>query len=261
METSTYKTRITAILRQVRDIVLPFYGQVPTWRNKEASAADVVTELDVRVEAFLAEELRKAYPSIGFVGEETGGDRTAECFWLVDPIDGTAHFIRGLPFCTTMLALIEGSEVVFAAIYAFLTDDLYVAEKNQGAICNDVPIRVSTRPLQQAYLGWETHLDTAENQQMFTALAKRCILFSTISAGFEYAMIAAGKLDGRVCCNPYGKDYDFAPGALLVAEAGGRVANVGAKTYDYRNVNFIAANPLVFDALTSEPEALFPFAQ
>jgi len=73
METSAYKTRITAILRQVRDIVLPFYGQVPTWRNKEASAADVVTELDVRVEAFLAEELRKAYPSIGFVGEETGG--------------------------------------------------------------------------------------------------------------------------------------------------------------------------------------------
>ena len=49
METSAYKTRITAILRQVRDIVLPFYGQVPTWRNKEASAADVVTELDIRV--------------------------------------------------------------------------------------------------------------------------------------------------------------------------------------------------------------------
>jgi myo-inositol-1(or 4)-monophosphatase len=260
MATSSYHTRIAPLLRHVREIVLPYYGQVPTWRHKTASAADVVTDLDLRVETFLAEALRQAYPAIAFVGEETGGDRTAERFWLVDPIDGTGHFLRGLPFCTTMLALIEHHEVVFAAIYAFVSDQLYLAEKGRGATLNGVPIRVSTRPLQQVYLAWEMRLETAANQGLFQALAQRCLLVNTISAGFEYAMIAAGKFDGRVCVEPYGHDYDFAPGALLVAEAGGRVANVGVQTYNYRNLNFLAANPCVFDALTRGPEALFPLA-
>lgn len=260
MATSCYHTRIAPLLRHVREIVLPYYGQVPTWRHKTASAADVVTDLDLRVETFLAEALRQAYPSIAFVGEETGGDRTAERFWLVDPIDGTGHFLRGLPFCTTMLALIEHHEVVFAAIYAFVSDQLYLAEKGRGATLNGVPIRVSTRPLQQAYLAWEMRLETAANQRLFQALAQRCSVVHTISAGFEYAMIAAGKFDGRVCVEPYGHDYDFAPGALLVAEAGGRVANVGVQTYNYRNLDFLAANPCVFDALTRGPEALFPLA-
>ena len=260
MPTTTYKAHIAPLLRRVRDMVLPFYGQVPTWWQKDPSPANVVTELDVRVETFLAEALRQTYPSIAFVGEETGGDRAAARFWLVDPIDGTAHFIRGLPFCTTMLALIADGEVVLGAIYDFVNDHLYLAEKGRGATLDDRPIRVSQRALQEAYLGWETHLDKEDNQRIFHALEKRCMLFKTVSAGFEHAMIACGKLDGRVCFDPYGNDYDFAPGALLVAEAGGRVANLGTRTYDYRNVNFIAANPLVFDELTQGPGALFPIA-
>lgn len=254
----SYHPHVAPILRQVREIVMPFYGNVPTWWHKETSAVNVVTELDVRVETFLAAALRQRYPDIGFVGEETGGNRSAERFWLVDPIDGTAHFIRGLPFCTTMLALIEGGEVVHAAIYDFVHDHLYSAEKGHGATCNDTPIHVSQRSLPEAYLGCEARLDTDTDRHIFHALRQRCTLFNSLNAGFEHAMIASGKLDGRICIHPYGHDYDFAPGALLVAEAGGRVANLGVRTYDYRNVNFIAANPAVFDALTTGPDALFP---
>ena len=258
MDVAAYTTRLTPILRQVRSMLMPYYGNVADWWNKEASPADVVTDLDIRVETFLADALHDAYPSIGFVGEETGGDRSAERFWLVDPIDGTAHFIRGLPFCTTMIALIEAGEVVVAAIYDFLNDQVYRAEKGRGAWCDNRPIQVSQRRLTEAYLCWESHLANEADQRLFRELRQRCILFKTVSAGFELAMIASGKLEGRVCFDPYGNDYDFAPGALLVAAAGGRVANLGVKAYDYRNVNFIAANPGVFEALTQGPEALFP---
>ena len=79
-----------------------------------------------------------------------------------------------------------------------------------------------------------------------------------ISAGFEYAMVASGKLDARISLDPYGKIWDFAPGSLLVAEAGGVVANIGSKGYDYRNFNFIAANPVIYKELTEGKNPLFP---
>jgi fructose-1,6-bisphosphatase/inositol monophosphatase family enzyme len=71
-------------------------------------------------------------------------------------------------------------------------------------------------------------------------------------------MVASGKLDGRIMLDPYGKDYDLLPGALLVAEAGGVVANIGSSNYDYKNFNFIAANPAVYHDLTDGNDVIFP---
>ncbi|RJQ37810.1 hypothetical protein C4552_00230 [Candidatus Parcubacteria bacterium] len=71
-------------------------------------------------------------------------------------------------------------------------------------------------------------------------------------------LVAEGKLDARIAFDPWGYDYDFASGVLLIAEAGGRVTNIGSTTYDYRNTNFIAANPVIFEELTKGPDAIFP---
>lgn len=83
-------------------------------------------------------------------------------------------------------------------------------------------------------------------------------MMSTLSAGHELALVASGKLEARVTCDPFGKAWDYAPGALLVSEAGGIVANIGKRTYDYRNCDFIAASPNVYRALAEGPEAVFP---
>jgi len=71
-------------------------------------------------------------------------------------------------------------------------------------------------------------------------------------------MIASGKLDGKITLNPYGKDWDFAPGSLLVREAGGVAANIGHSDYDYRNHDFIIAGPKLYQDLTDGLEAIFP---
>lgn len=237
---------------------MPYYGNIAFQPKTTVRKHDSVTELDFSVERFLKKELALAYPDIPFVGEETGGARDADRFWLADPIDGTDHFIRGLPFCTTMLALIENESVVFSVIYDFVNDIIYRAERGKGAYANDRPIRVNSRPLAGSRITVDALLDTAEDTAKFLRLFKQCAIFDTGASGFAFSMVAAGKLDGRVCFNGGGKDYDYAPGSLLVSEAGGVVANIGSRVYDYRNIDFIAANPRIFKELTEGQDAIFP---
>jgi len=253
--------KVLPILQETRGMLLPFHGNAGKLEYKSGAAHDVVTRLDREIESFLSTELKKVDPSIEFAGEEFGGTRSAQRFWLCDPIDGTAHFVRGTPFCTVMLALIENGQVTFSAIYDFLNDDVYHATRGKGAFKNDEPIHVSDRPMNDAYLAWETHLDKDENLERFIRLRKKTILFKTISAGYEFVLVASGKVEGRVMFDPHGKDWDFAPGSLLVSEAGGVVANIGARSYDYQNLNFIAANKAMFEELTEGPDAIFPIVE
>lgn len=255
---SSYSKNILPIIRRVREKLLPYYGKIASHDKKSEKVFEIVTELDISTEQFLKSEFFKLYPDIGFVGEENGGDRTARRFWLVDPIDGTSYFTRGMPFCTCQVALIENGQVVFSAIYDFVNDLMYSAEKGNGTFVNGAPIHVSNRSLCHSRLSVETHLEKKENYQQYISAREKCVLLTIGCSGFEFAMVASGKLDGRLCFDGYGKDYDFAPGAFLVGEAGGKVANIGKTTYDYRNLNFIASNPIVFRELTEGKDAVFP---
>lgn len=249
---------ICEVIRKTRDTSLPHFGSAEITHKKSTLATDVVTKTDHAVEQFLCTEFAKVDPSITFVGEEFGGDRNAERFWLVDPVDGTGTYIRGLPFCTTMVALIEHGEVTFSAIYDFVGDVLYHAIRGNGAFANEEKISVSQRPFAGSYIGYESRVEKEENLQKYMEVRKRCGMLKFMCAGYEFTLVATGKLEARVQYDPYGKDYDFAPGNLLVAEAGGVVANVGSNLYDYKNVNSIAANPIVYKELTEGPDALFP---
>jgi len=253
-----YAGTVLPILRDSRERLMEEWGLAEVLEYKDESAASAVTKLDIEIEHTVSKKLASSFPDIVFVGEEAGGDRKAERFWLMDPIDGTAHYIRGLPLCTSMLALVENGKVVFGAIYDFVNDRMYFAEKGEGAFCDDVRMSVSSRQLSNAYIGFETHYEHPGNLEFFNKLRTRSTVVRTITAGWELAMVAAGKLDARICYDPYGCDYDYAPGTLLVAEAGGVVANIASISYDYTNLDFIAANPVIFDELTRGKDALFP---
>lgn len=246
----SYKNTVLPIIRRTREISLPSFGKASiTDVKNEGHAADVVTEIDGKVERFLREELGKAYPEIKFVGEEEGGDRSAPMFWLCDPIDGTGHYTRGLNFCSTMLALIKDGEVIFSAIYDFVADEIYWAEKGKGAFINETPMHVSNRNLKQAYVCFEVRTLPGRNTYVLQELEKRTGTIRPIAAGWVFRMIACGKLDGAIMLEPWGLDYDFAPGTLLVTEAGGMVKNFNKDTYDYRDLNFYAGAPLTAQGL------------
>ncbi|MFZ2593971.1 MAG: inositol monophosphatase family protein [Minisyncoccia bacterium] len=249
--------RVLSIVRDTRTRTFPQFGIVRP-ENKSNTYHDVVTECDRAVEVFLKEKLYELDPSITFFGEEFGGN-TTDRFWLCDPIDGTGHFVRGLPFCTTMLTLIENGVVTFSVIYDFVSDTLYHAIRGEGAYKNNVQIFVSTRALKEAYIVFESQLRYPQNAEKYAQLESMCALPATINCGWEFAMIAEGKFDGRITQNPYGKIWDFAPGSLLVSEAGGVVANIGRSNYTYTNLDLIATNKTIYEELTSGSQPLFPF--
>ena len=234
------------------------WGKAKSVNQKTDSAWSVVTQLDIDIERETRERLSNLFPDVAFVGEEDGGDRNAKTFWLMDPIDGTAHYIRGLPFCTSMLALIDRGAVVFSAIYDFLHDNMYWAERGCGAFCNSERLHVSAVGLKNAFVSFETRTEVPENAALHDRMRRATNIVKSFSAGWEFAMVAAGKMEARICFEPYGFDYDFASGTLLVSEAGGIVTNIGSRTFDYRNLNFIPSNKVIYKDLTEGNDALFP---
>lgn len=238
--------------------LVPHFGNVTARGHKSDSPASVVTQLDIDTEHFIEDGLKKYFPDIGFHGEENGDKRGEERFWLVDPIDGTGHFVRGIPFSTTMLALIEGGHPIAAVIYNFVTDEMFTAEKGKGAFLNERPIHVSTRTLKESYLSIEVNVHEQKNLEKFLMLRSSGCFVHTTSAGFEYALVASGKIEGRITLYGYGSDWDYAPGALLVSEAGGVVTNVGSPSYRYTDHTHLAVNKEVYRELTESKDAIFP---
>ncbi len=247
---------IIKVIRSTREISLPRFGNIEVKEYKSAFAIDAVTEVDQQVEKNLKAELAKVVPEASFVGEEFGGNRDSECFWLVDPIDGTGHYIRGIPFCTTMLALIKDKQVVFSAIYDFVNDIIYHAEFGKGAYKNDEKILVSEQPLRGAYLTYEINYRNQENKALITNIQRRANVMHTLSAGFEFILVATGKIEGRLTYDGFVKDYDYTPGSLLVSEAGGIVRNFKSDSFDYKNLNFIASNPKVYAELIDSEDSI-----
>ena len=253
-----YSSIVIPIVREVGKEILPYFGIAPVTHQKTESAIDVVTELDTKAELALKKRLGEAFPNISFMGEEFGGEKSSR-MWLCDPIDGTGNFVRGLPFATTMLALIEDGQVIFSAIYDFVRDDMYSASRGGGAWKNGKRTHVSTRSLRESYLSFETNMLDSDNYEKYCNVRNmKASSISTLNAGYEFAMVASGKLDGRIGLNPYGKDWDYAPGSLLVSEAGGVVTNIGKSSYDYTNHDLLAVNPLVYKELTVGMDAPFP---
>lgn len=238
-----YSEKVIPLMRALRTMLLSKWGKVDV-RYKEGARRSVVTDVDDRVEAYMSKHLRALFPNIPFVGEESGGDRSASKFWLMDPIDGTREFIEGKKGCTSMIALISRDKVVFSVVYDFCGDAMYSAEKGKGAYRNGVRIHASRKKtLDGAIIVLETNTDKEENRLLRYRLNARVPIIRSTIAGSEFIRTAMGEIDARINIDPYGHDYDFAAGSLLVSEAGGLVRNIGKKGFDYRNLDFYAGSP------------------
>lgn len=198
-------------------------------------------------------------PDIGFHGEELGKIRVNHNrFWLVDALDGTSFLLRGLPFCTTMISLIEDGDVAISVIYDFINNQLCHAEKGQGAIIDNQSAKVSDRSIEKSLISFHSLLKNPSEIEALKSIKSYGATQISLPIGYEYLQIASGKIDGLVCLNPRGKIWDYAPGTLIVREAGGLVTNIGKLTYDYSDLNLIASNKRIHQKLI---ETIFPINQ
>jgi len=187
---------------------------------------DWVTEADVAVERFLSERLAAAFPADGFQGEEGGIARGGSLRWVVDPIDGTANYMRGLPRYCVSLACLEDRTPLIGVIVAPALGETYVARQGGGARLNGAPIHASeTAAMDRAVIevGWSHR----RPNQAFLALCERLLARGTVlrlggSGALGLADVAAGRTDAYL--ELHINLWDIAAALVLLAEAGAWVS-------------------------------------
>jgi myo-inositol-1(or 4)-monophosphatase len=205
-----------------------------------------VTELDLAIETAMTEALKAVDPTVGFEGEEHGIQGSRERFWLIDPIDGTEQFIRGLPAYRCMAVLVDEDELQYAFVYDVAKDERYTARKGQGAWCNGKPIKLSQRVTNRALIELLGDLALPETLRIISEMQSR---IKGVRLSRDLSHTITGKFEGMLYYHANGSTWDWTPWALLIKEAGGKVANFGSDKYDYHDPNFLAAPAQVFDDL------------
>lgn len=234
-------------LYDLRVELMKYYGNVSHTNKSDGTA---LTKLDELVEKRLSKLIQMVDPDVGIYGEEFGVTGNKDTFWTLDPIDGTESFIRGLPFCSNMLCLINGDDLIASVIYSFVQDEMHVAIKGRGATCNNKSIKVSSVDIKKSGIEFESKITFKDNiPELFFGMPRYSVYSFGKSSGFRFVLVAKGTIEASVVYKGPGLLYDYAPGALLIKEAGGVVANIGSKDYNYKNGNFIASNKTTHKAL------------
>jgi myo-inositol-1(or 4)-monophosphatase len=216
------------------------FGELENLQVSMKGPADFVSTADKRTENQLVEELTRVRPGYGFLLEEggtvTGPDRTHR--FIIDPIDGTTNFLHGIPHFAISIALEREGQIVSGVIFNPVTDEMYVAEKGQGAYLNDKRLRVAARKkLNESLLATGIPFLGRDGHGVFTdelgaVMAATSGVRRFGAASLDLAYVAAGRVDGfwERGLSP----WDVAAGILMVREAGGVITDLdgGAKVLE-----------------------------
>jgi myo-inositol-1(or 4)-monophosphatase len=216
-------------------------------------AIDLVTEVDVEVERMFRALVAERFPDHQVLAEELGGMDTippGPC-WVFDPIDGTTNFTHGLPiFCASLALEVDGVAEV-AAVYDRSRRELFTAERGGGAYLNGRPLKVSsTDQMVDAMLvtgfPYDVHSRIEEIVGLFAQFVGRARAVRRLgSAAIDLCYIAAGRMDAFWERDL--KPWDIAGGALIVAEAGGRITGMDGRPFASRGRDVLATNGLLHD--------------
>ena len=217
-------------LIELKDIAISTSRKAGDYLNSQKGSAkeiiseigrDIKLEIDQNTENLIRDELQRT--GIDILGEEFGGDRSESLQWVIDPLDGTANYFKGLDQCCVSIALLDGADALIGIIYNFNTNELYSAVKGQGAFLNDVPICVSNigvRNKASLTTGFPASESLESSMEFLEGLRewKKIRMFG--SAALSCAYVASGKCDFYAEKGVY--LWDFAAGICLIEEAGGR---------------------------------------
>jgi myo-inositol-1(or 4)-monophosphatase len=230
--------------------------------NKEG-INNLVTEVDHASEAAIMAVIRTAHPDHAILSEESGAnEQQSDWKWIIDPIDGTVNFAHHIPICAISIGLEYQGRMVLGAVYNPFMDELYVAERGQGATLNGKKISVSKKDkVINACMvtGFPyTYLDEPNGPlQVFERFIRRGIPVRRLgSAAIDLCWVAAGRFDGFY--EHKLQAWDSAAGWLIVEEAGGKVTNLKGEPYNPYEPGLIATNGIIHDELLEWIEGKVP---
>jgi len=213
-------------------ILIRDFGEIEKLQVSKKGPSDFVTNSDLKVEKIIIEELKKARPHYSIISEEKGifNNTDKNNTWIIDPIDGTVNFLHGIPHFAISIALKSNNEIISGLIFDPIKDEIFFAEKDNGAFFNNHRIKVSKK----------NELDdclfvTGGRIKQEPALSYR----KSGCAALDMAYVASGRYDGYF---QYDLNlWDIAAGIVLVKEAGGVLNEIDLSIN--KNIKIIASSP------------------
>jgi len=198
-------------------VLIRDFGEVEKLQVSIKGPSDFVSNADTKAESIIIKELIKTKKNYSIISEECGSikNKDTDNVWIIDPIDGTMNFLHGIPHFAISIALKSNNEIVSGLIYDPIKDEMFYAEKNNGAFFNNKRIKVSRKKEIKNCL-----FATGGKDKIGVNLSTR----KSGSAALDMAYVAAGRYDGYFQNNL--NLWDIAAGIIIVKEAGGIVNNI-----------------------------------
>ena len=226
-------------------VIIRDFGEIENLQVSKKGPRDFVTKTDKRVEEILIQELSKAKKNYSFLTEETGKieNQDKDKIWIIDPIDGTTNFLHAIPHFAISIALKINEDLQSAIVFDPIKNEIYYAEKDNGAFFNNQRIRVSNK----------NNLDDclfSSNSTGIKSIFPDLNMRNSGCAALDLAYVGSGRLDGYF----HNKInlWDIAAGILIVKEAGGMLNDISK--YDYENINIRAASSNIFSKMMEKLE-------
>ncbi len=236
------------VCRKAAKILIRDFGEIENLQVSLKGPGNFVTASDIKVEKILVEELQKARPTYSILSEEIGEINNDESFkWIIDPIDGTSNFLHGIPHFAISIGLEHDKEIICGIIYDPIKDEMFTAEKGNGAYVNNKRMRVSSRSkLKDCIIFTGGPRQNPKDKELFFVEYKN---FSSVvktpirkmgSASLDIAYVAAGRCDGFWQRNL--NYWDYAAGIILVKESGGFVTDFNGENRYIENETILVTN-------------------
>lgn len=241
--------------KKAEEIIKNGYGQKLEITVKE-NLRSIVTQIDKQSEKAIINIL-KSGSSYPILAEESGkSGELGDTFWVIDPLDGTTNFSRGIPFFCVSIALVKNNQVVLGVTLNPLTGDLYFAEEGQGAYVNDKQVKVS-QTIEGALVILNEGI-SEESGQKYIEVTKKLrpnfILRRLGSSCLELAYVASGITEGMVSFGD--KPWDMAAGSILIKEAGGRVTDWQGSDWTIKSEYMLASNGLIHQKIKESIDSI-----
>lgn len=231
------KPAVTVMVKAARlagNVLLRNINKLEALNVVQKGRMDYASEVDADAEKVIVKELKRAYPDYGIFGEEGGVQGERRQMWVIDPLDGTSNYLRGVPHYCVSIALVENGEPTDAVIFDPLRNELFTASRGAGAVLNDRRIRVADRKdlegtmIHTGFAPRERNRASAQLKSVDTLLVQAEDIRRTGSAALDLAYVASGRADAYFEAGV--KAWDIAAGLLLVREAGGKVCDFKGAT-------------------------------
>jgi len=239
-------------------VLIRDFGEIEKLQVSEKGPGDFVTASDKRVEKIIINELNVESSKYSVLCEEKGEliGKNKEKRWIIDPIDGTTNFLNGLPHFAISIAYEEKGEILSGIVFDPIKNEMFFAEKGQGAYLNNIRTRVSNKSdFKNSLLvtGGPRYTSNIKDKvfKEYIELAKkvRPPIRKSGSAALDLAYVAAGRFDGT--WHRELKYWDIAAGIIILKESGGYIENLSGKSFSEEPINLVASNSKIHKELTN----------